>query len=100
MILAGDIGGTKTVVALFDEAGWFMEGKGELNTAIYGSVLGARKLAPIKGVGESFSGIYYITNVKHIFNVGGYVQQFTARRNAIASVEGDFEAGGLLGGLV
>ncbi|MGB8508485.1 MAG: contractile injection system protein, VgrG/Pvc8 family [Pyrinomonadaceae bacterium] len=86
--------------ALFDEAEWLIEGQGEINTIVYGAILETRKLVPIKGVGEAFSGLYYVTNVRHVFNVGGYTQHFTARRNALVAAEGDFEAGGLLGGLV
>jgi phage protein D len=87
--------------ALFDEAEWFMEATGEVESATYGNVLRAKKLVPIKGVGETFSGIYYVTNVKHIFTVDHYVQRFTARRNAIAPGPGDFNGGGsLLGGLI
>lgn len=70
--------------ALLDEAGWFVEGRGELDTAVYGAILQARKLVPVKGVGEAFSGLYYVTNVRHVFGRGRYVQHFTGRRNALA----------------
>jgi hypothetical protein len=84
--------------ALFDEAEWLIEGSGEINSVVYGKVLETRKLVPIKGVGEVFSGLYYVTNVKHKFSgVASYTQQFTARRNASVSELGDF-VGGLLGG--
>jgi phage protein D len=87
--------------ALFDEAEWLIEGEGEVDTIAYGSVLEARRLVPIKGVGEVFSGLYYVTNVKHIFkSVSSYTQKFTARRNGLVAKAGDFNAGGLLGGLV
>lgn len=88
--------------ALFDEAEWFIEARGEVETATYDAVLQPRKLVPIKGVGESFSGLYYVTSVQHRFNIDGYVQQFTARRNALApSGPDDFSGNGSLpGGLV
>jgi hypothetical protein len=77
--------------ALFDEAEWLIEGGGEINTVVYGNVLETRRLVPIKGVGEVFSGLYYVTNVKHKFSgVSSYTQQFTARRNASVSQIGDF----------
>jgi hypothetical protein len=41
-------------------------------------------------MGEIFSGIYYVTNVKHLFDLKGYTQQFTARRNALAPRPSDF----------
>lgn len=86
--------------ALFDEAEWFIEATGEVESVIYGAVLKARSLVPIKGVGEIFSGNYYITHVKHHFNAEKYSQQFTARRNALAP-SGDTAFGGaLLGGLL
>ena len=87
--------------ALFDEAEWLIEATGEVETPLYGAVLRAKSLVPIKGVGEVFSGTYYITNVKHVFTTDKYTQQFRARRNALApSGDEDFgEAGSLLGGL-
>jgi hypothetical protein len=87
--------------ALFDEAEWLVEATGEVETVLYGAVLRARSLVPIKGVGEVFSGTYYITNVKHSFKTDKYTQHFRARRNALApSGDEDFgAAGSLLGGL-
>lgn len=86
--------------AVFDEAEWFIEGEGEVDAAVYGAVLRARELVPVKGVGELFSGVYYLTNVKHLFRQGRYVQRFRARRNAAAPKgPGDFKGGGLFGGL-
>ncbi len=70
--------------ALFDEGEWLIEAKGELESVAYGTVLQARSLVPIKGVGEIFSGLYYVTKVKHLFKVDRYTQQFMARRNALA----------------
>ncbi|HET7872212.1 MAG TPA: hypothetical protein VFL42_06850, partial [Terriglobales bacterium] len=81
--------------ALYDEAEWLIEASGEVDSAIYGNVLQSRKLVPVKGVGELFSGMYYLTNVKHIFNVERYTQQFKARRNAMESNPSDFGGGGL-----
>jgi phage protein D len=87
--------------ALFDESGWFVEAKGEVETSVYGAVLEARSLVPIKGVGESFSGVYYVTSVKHLIKGRRYAQRFTARRNALApSGMMDFIGAGALGGLL
>ena len=88
--------------ALYDEAEWFIEARGVVDTQVYCSVLEARKLLPIKGVGETFSGIYYVTKVKHVFNMNQYIQHFVARRNAQApSGPDDFGgSGSLLGGLL
>jgi len=85
--------------ALFEEAEWFIEATGEVESVLYGEVLKARSPVPIKGVGEIFSGIYYLTHVKHLFYLDTYTQQFTARRNAMApSGPGDFAGGGSLPG--
>jgi phage protein D len=87
--------------ALYDEAEWLIEGHGEVDTVAYGSVLEARRVVPIKGVGELFSGLYYVTSVKHVFSsVSSYTQKFTVRRNAMFARETDFAAGGLLAGLL
>lgn len=86
--------------ALFDEAEWLIEARGELDSALYGAALRAKQLVPIKGVGETFSGVYYVTSVKHVFTVDNYVQHFTARRNGLAPRRGDFSGGSLLGGLL
>ncbi len=77
--------------AVFHEAEWLIEARGEIEGALYGSVLQARQLVPVKGVGGMFSGIYYITSVRHVFAGERYVQLFTARRNAMAPLgPGDF----------
>lgn len=81
--------------ALYDEAEWLIEASGEVDSSIYGSVLQSRNVVPVKGVGELFSGMYYLTNVKHVFNVERYTQHFKAQRNAMAPNPGDFGGGGL-----
>lgn len=82
--------------ALLEEAGWFVEGRGEVDSSVYGAVLQARRLVPVKGVGEAFSGLYYVTNVRHVFGGDRYTQHFTARRNALAPTgPADFAGGGL-----
>lgn len=86
--------------AVFDEAAWLIQVNGEIDAATYGSVLQTKQLVPIKGVGELFSGLYYVTNVKHVFTMDRYTQQFMARRNAMAPTSSDFGGGGsLLGAL-
>jgi len=88
--------------AVYDEAEWFIEASGEIDTKVYGSVLEVRKLVPVKGVGEIFSGIYYVTKVKHVLKMNQYIQHFVARRNAMAP-SGPADFGGsdsLLGGLI
>jgi phage protein D len=76
--------------AMFDEAEWFAQATGEIDSATYGSILETMQPVPVKGAGEMFSGVYYVTSVKHLFGVKGYTQQFTARRNALAPGPSDF----------
>jgi hypothetical protein len=86
--------------AISDDAEWFVEANGELDTVVYGNILQTRKLVPIKGVGEMFSGMYYVTNVKHSFNLEHYVQRFKARRNATGPKSSDFSGGSFLSQLL
>lgn len=76
--------------AMFDEAEWLAEANGEIDTATYGAILETMQLVPVKGAGEIFSGVYYVTSVKHLFGMSGYTQHFTARRNALAPTASDF----------
>jgi phage protein D len=88
--------------ALVEESTWFVEGRGEVDSSLYGAILEARRLVAVKGVGEAFSGVYYLTNVRHVFRDERYTQQFGARRNALAPSGPDDFAGGdsLFGGLL
>jgi phage protein D len=70
--------------AIYDEAEWFVEARGEVDGSLYDAVLRARHLVPIKGVGERFSGVYYVAGVRHLFRDERYTQQFRARRNALS----------------
>jgi hypothetical protein len=81
--------------AIADEAAWFIEARGEVDGVQYGDVLHARRLVPIKGVGELLSGVYYLTSVKHLYTTDRYTQSFVARRNATVGRPDDFGDGGL-----
>jgi len=69
--------------AIHHQAHWFVTGRGEVMGNHYGHVLKSRQTVPIKGIGDTFSGLYYITRVTHTFTDEGYSQQFTAKRNAL-----------------
>lgn len=45
--------------------------------------LQARTVVEIKGVGERFSGNYYVTQVTHTIDAGGYRSEFKVKRNAL-----------------
>jgi hypothetical protein len=80
---------------LFHRGQWFVAVEGAVDATRYGHVLRPRRSVPIKGVGETYSGMYYVTHVKHRFTDCSYAQEFRARRNALR-VTGDepFEAQG------
>ncbi len=62
---------------------WFVTGEGEINGNKYAHVLKPRGTVTIKGVGETYSGIYYVSHVRHSFTSTGYSQHFKVRRNAL-----------------
>jgi phage protein D len=68
---------------LFDQGAWFVTGQGEVAANEYGNILKPRGTVTIKGIGETHSGVYYVTHVTHRFTVGGYTQAFMVKRNAL-----------------
>jgi phage protein D len=87
---------------LFHEVEWFVTAEGEIAGNQYGHVLKPRGTVTIKGVGETYSGIYYVTHVTHRFTSNGYTQSFRAKRNALMPTgTEDFTASSArLGGLL
>jgi phage protein D len=87
---------------LYDQGSWFVTGEGEVAANDYGHVLRARQTVTIKGIGETYSGIYHVTHVTHSFTSDGYTQSFRVKRNGLLPTGAeDFSAsGGLLGGLL
>jgi len=80
---------------VFDEGGWFVSGEGETLPAAYGHVLRPRGLVTVKGVGESYSGVYYVSYVRHTLTAAGYTQFFRVRRDALFPTGAeDFSSGG------
>lgn len=63
-----------------DELIEFVEGNGECSgtTDIRSGVNVA-----LKGLGDKFSGTYYIVGAVHTYDIGGYITRFTARRTAV-----------------
>lgn len=69
--------------AVRNEAGWFINATGEVNSDAYQGVLRARRPVLVKGAGKAYSGKYYVTKVTHEIKAdGSYSQIFEARRNA------------------
>lgn len=68
---------------LYHQGQWFVTAEGELSGNIYGRVLKPGRTVTIKGVGKTYSGVYYITYVNHSFTHNGYRQYFRIKRNAV-----------------
>jgi hypothetical protein len=61
-------------------------GMGEIDTLRYGSVLRARKLVGVRGVGFSYDGNYYVSRVSHSIERGKYEQKFSISREGTGSL--------------
>jgi phage protein D len=68
---------------LYHQGEWFVEGEGEIEANQYGHILKSRKTVTIRGIGETYSGVYYVSHVTHIFTDDGYRQFFQVKRNAL-----------------
>ena len=67
----------------YEGASRFVTAEGEIDGRVYRAVLRARRLVTIKGIGETYSGFYYVTRVRHSFTIHGYTQRFEAYRNGL-----------------
>ena len=67
----------------YEDASRFVTADGEIDGQVYRAVLRARRLVTIKGIGETYSGLYYVGRVRHSFAFDGYTQQFQAYRNGL-----------------
>jgi phage protein D len=68
---------------LYDQDQWFVTGEGQILGRDYGHVLRARQTVTIKGIGETYSGVYYVTHVTHSISAKQYIQRFQVKRNAL-----------------
>lgn len=59
---------------------------GELDTVRYGSVLRARGLVGVRGVGASYGGNYYVRSVTHAIAPDSYTQQFKLSREGTGAL--------------
>lgn len=69
--------------AATDRALFAVEARGEVESALYRSLLRARRPAVIKGVGRTFTGLYYVRSVRTVIDEGALTQTFVAERNAL-----------------
>jgi hypothetical protein len=62
-----------------------ISGTGTLDTLRYGQVLKARRLVGVRGAGQPFDGLYYVTKVTHSLKRGEYKQAFNLSRSGLIS---------------
>jgi hypothetical protein len=60
-------------------------GTGTLDVVRYGHVLKSRSLVGVRGAGEAFDGLHYVSSVTSTLKPGSFTQQFTTARNALLS---------------
>jgi hypothetical protein len=60
-------------------------GTGSLDVARYGKVLKSRGLVGVRGAGEAFDGLHYVTSVTSTLRRGEFTQSFTLARNGLLS---------------
>jgi hypothetical protein len=60
-------------------------GNGSLDVVRYGRVLKSRGLVGVRGAGEAFDGLYYVSSVDHTIKRGEYKQSFSLARNGLLS---------------
>lgn len=80
---------TARAQASANENAWKLIAEGELDGTLYGHVLKTHETVRVDGVGDTYGGVYYVDEVRHVFNMDGYRQTFKLLRNAV----GDQPAG-------
>jgi hypothetical protein len=60
-------------------------GTGSLDVARYGHVLKSRQLVGVRGAGEAFDGLHYVTSVTSTLKRGEFTQSFSLARNGLLS---------------
>lgn len=68
-----------------NEAAWKVIAEGELDGGLYQHVLLTHRTVAVDGVGDTYGGLYYVDQVGHTFNAGGYRQTFRLLRNALGA---------------
>jgi phage protein D len=73
-----------------DELSMQVKAEGELDGAAYAHVLRVGEPVLLDGIGERFSGRYYVDTVDHRFSPNGYRQRFRLLRNAVGELPSTF----------
>jgi len=64
-----------------DRDSWFIKARGSVNSESYGSLIHARNLVPVKGLGTRYSGNYLVASVASTLADGHFEQQIELIRN-------------------
>ncbi len=59
---------------------------GELDSLKYGKILQARGIVGVRGVGDTYDGMYYVKAVNHSIRKGSYKQSFTLKREGAGTI--------------
>jgi len=82
---------------LYHKADWFVNAEAEIHANDYSHVIMPRKLVTVRGIGEKFSGVYYVNHTRHVFVPDGYTQYVKLQRNGMLPTGAeDFSGEGLL----
>lgn len=69
-------------VGATDRARFVLELRGELDPSLYRGLLRARRPVLVRGLGQRYSGVYYVQTVRTMLYEGALSQSFVAVRNA------------------
>jgi len=58
---------------------------GEIDAVRYGRALRSRRLVGVRGVGKTYGGLYYVTEVTHRLKRGEYKQSFSLTREGLGA---------------
>ncbi len=75
--------------AATDQLELCLEARGEVDPALYRTILRARRGVLLKGVGRRLAGTWYVTSVRTVLDGGVLSQTFVAARNALAPAGGE-----------
>lgn len=79
------LGAVMRGIAYATQHGDSVFGSGTLDVARYGRVLRSRGLVGVRGAGDAFDGLHYVTSVTSTLKRGDFKQSFTLARNALLS---------------
>lgn len=78
---------SNTATAAVTNAPQPVVGEGELETVRYGHILRARQLVGVRGVGLSYNGNFYVSQVTHSISRNAYTQRFTLEREGTGTLQ-------------